>query len=300
MTDAGSAPIEVLVIGGGPAGMSAALVLARSRRQVLVVDAGRPRNAATAAVHGFLTRDGIAPEELRRLARAELAAYPDAHLRDLQVVDVSRSGDGFRTRLDDGSSVPSRSVILATGTRDRLPDIPGLQDLYGKGIYPCPYCDAWEYRDQAVAVVGERASGFALKLRRWSRDTIWFSQGARAPDESRARLLRERGIRVVGAAIIRVAASPAGLALILADGEVIQRQAAFLEPEREPHPAFITALGCELEGACIACDSRGATTVPGVFIAGDLRCSAQFAIVAAAEGALAAVAADEYLHQADL
>ncbi len=150
-----------------------------------------------------------------------------------------------------------------------------------------------------MAVIGEHASGFALKLRRWSADTMWFSQGAAAPDESRQRLLRARGIRVVDTPIVRVEASSGELTLVLADGEAVRRHVAFVDPEREPHPGFIAALGCQFEGACIACDPRGATAVAGVFIAGDLRRSAQFAIVAAAEGAIAAVAADEYLHEAD-
>ncbi|MBA3684212.1 MAG: NAD(P)/FAD-dependent oxidoreductase [Planctomycetes bacterium] len=291
--------LDVVVIGGGPAGLSAGLILARCRREVLIVDSGRPRNAATGAVHGFLTRDGVPPAELRRIAREQVAAYPSARVLDVAAIDAKRAVDGFEIDLDGGATVRSRCLVLAFGVQDRFA-IAGTHELYGRGIYPCPYCDAWEHRDAPMAAIGAEASGLALKLRRWSADTVWCSMGAQPPDDARQRQLEERGIRTLASPIQRIERIADGIRLTFADGSGLDRRAGFIGPDREPHPPFVAALGCQSEQDCLQCDRRGATCVDGLYIVGDLSRNAQFAIVAAAEGAMAAVAADEYLDQLDL
>ncbi len=165
---------DVVIVGAGPAGLSAALMLGRCRRSVLVVDHGRNRNAASHALHGFLTRDGTPPAEFLRLAREELAQYATVELRAGEVVDAECRSDSFCVTLASGEEVPSRKLLLATGVVDNLPEVPGFRELYGRSVFHCPYCDGWELRDQPLAIYGrgDRGVGVALELTAWSRDLV--------------------------------------------------------------------------------------------------------------------------------
>src|SRR4051794_28674746 len=155
---------DVIIVGGGPAGLNAALILGRCRRRVLLIDSGKPRNAVSRGVHGFLTRDGALPSEIRRIARDELAAYPKVEIRDGEIVAARCHGDWFEVTECAGERFSGRKLLLATGLLDDLPDIPGFAELYGNGVYNCPYCDGWEHRDKPIAVYGpgERSVGLAL------------------------------------------------------------------------------------------------------------------------------------------
>jgi cation diffusion facilitator CzcD-associated flavoprotein CzcO len=167
--------LDVVIVGGGPAGLNAALLLGRARRRVLVCDAGAPRNAPVSHTHGFLSRDGLPPAELRRIAREQLGAYSSVELREVQVEAASTAdGEGFVVTLADGVRETARRLLLATGVVDQLPAIDGLADLWGRGIFNCPYCDGWEVRDQPLAVLGAdpRALQLALHLTRWSGDVV--------------------------------------------------------------------------------------------------------------------------------
>ncbi|HYE04414.1 MAG TPA: NAD(P)/FAD-dependent oxidoreductase [Planctomycetota bacterium] len=293
--------LDALIIGGGPAGLSAALVLGRSRRRVVLIDAARPRNRGTRAVHGFLTRDGVPPGELRALAHAEIARYPDARVIPGEVTTMERGGDAYRAGLADGSVHEARCALIAIGQSDRLPTVPGLAEHYGRGVYFCPYCDAWEHADGLLVALGAQAHGLALKLRRWSSTVVWLSEGADAPS-SRGDALEDHQVIVHRAPLRRVDGGDADLvALTLADGTRLRGAALFLEPQREPLPPWIGALGCSVaESGAIVCDQRGATGVPGLYVAGDASGGAQFAIAAAAEGARAAVAIDDRLRRIEL
>jgi thioredoxin reductase len=185
---------DVVIVGGGPAGLSAALVLGRCRRRVLLCDAGQPRNAASAHLHGYLTRDGINPREFLRLGRSELAQYDTVEVRDVHVTDARCESSRFSTTLATGETVCSRKLLLATGVVDNVPAIEGLRELYGKSIFHCPYCDGWELREQPMVVYGrgERGYGLSLELTGWTRDMVLLTDGPCELDEDqRERLERE-------------------------------------------------------------------------------------------------------------
>lgn len=170
----------VIVVGGGPAGLNAALVLGRCRRKVLLFDGGKPRNAVSRALHGFLTRDGIAPAELRRIGREQLAPYDSVNFMEATVIDAARSGNGFSVQTSDRESFFARKLLLAAGVIDALPQIEGVKELYGLGVFHCPYCDGWEVRDQPLAVYGrgdDKGGGLALELTLWSRDVVLCTDG---------------------------------------------------------------------------------------------------------------------------
>jgi thioredoxin reductase len=171
---------DVIIVGAGPAGLSAALMLGRSRRRVLVCDTGRPRNAASHALHGFLTRDGLHPAEFLRISREQLRQYDGVELRDVEVTDAECRADGrFHATLATGETVASRKLLIATGVVDRVPDLPGFAELYGRSVFHCPYCDGWEARDEPIALYGRRTRAFEMSraLTAWSDDLVLCTDG---------------------------------------------------------------------------------------------------------------------------
>src|SRR6185503_18122197 len=188
---------DVIIIGGGPAGLSAALVLARCRRRLLLCDAGEPRNARSSALHGFLSRDCIPPLELLRLGREELRPY-GVEPRSATVTNLAHAGDFFEATLDDQQTVRARMALIATGVRDQMPDIPGLDECYGVTVHHCPYCDGWEHRDQIVAVIGRgtSAAGLALSLKTWTSRVLLLTNGTRVIRPRDRQQLDVEGIEV--------------------------------------------------------------------------------------------------------
>jgi thioredoxin reductase len=186
---------DVVVVGAGPAGLSAALLLGRCRRNVIVCDTGRPRNRVSRALHGFLSRDGTPPAELLQISREQLTQYDTVELRNVEVVDAQQIEDCFSVSLADGEVLSSRMLLLATGVVDCLPAISGIETFFGKSVFACPYCDAWELRDQPLAVYGrgEKGSGLALMLTLWSRDLILCTDGpSELSKENQDRLVARR------------------------------------------------------------------------------------------------------------
>jgi thioredoxin reductase len=293
---------DVVVIGGGPAGLSAALMLGRCRRRVLVLDLGHPRNRRSDALHGYLTRDGIAPAQLLVLGRAELDQY-GVELRPLGVTGAQPAGDHYHVSLSDGSEEDARYLLIATGVVDDLPAIPGFDECYGRSIFHCPYCDGWERRDRTLAAFGRGAdvAGLALGLKTWSADVVVCTHGARLERKWRERLDRN-DIRVRLEPIARLEHTEGALSrIVFASGEPLPREALFFATGQHPQSSLAIALGCTLTNRGTvktgnACD----TAVPRVYVAGDASRDAQFVVVAAAEGVKAACAINKALQHEEL
>lgn len=284
---------DVIIVGGGPAGLSAALVLGRCRRRVLLCDSGAPRNAASDGVHGFFTRDGTPPAELLQIGREQLQEY-DVELRNVEVSDVSMSDGGFEAELADGGRFTSRMLLLATGVRDQLPELEGLEDLYGRSVHHCPYCDGWEHRDQAIAVYGRGKAGMALSLsmKTWSDDVVLCTDGAaRLGTPERMRLARH-GITIREEKIARLEGNDGHLRrIIFTEGEPLDRDTLFFTTGQDQSCQIPSRLQCKFtRRGSIWADRTEQTNIPGLYVAGDASRDAQFVIVAAAEGAKAAMA----------
>jgi thioredoxin reductase len=295
---------DCLVAGAGPAGLSAALMLGRCRRRVLVCDTGAPRNRWSHAVHGFLTRDGTAPSTLLALARAELRPYDTVELREARVIDAVRVGEGFLVRCEDGREIRSRKLLLATGVVDELPAIPGIEAFYGRSVHHCPYCDGWEWRDRPIASYGreEHGAALAVTLSVWSRDVVVCTDGPvtfSAPTRER---LRARGIRVREERVVRLDGTAGLLERIVFDaGDPEERCALFFATGQRQASELPARLGCRFtEHGAVATGKCEATNVPGLYVCGDASKEAQFVVVAAAEGAEAGMAINKALLEEEL
>jgi thioredoxin reductase len=292
------------VVGGGPAGLSAALMLGRCRRRVLVCDVGAPRNWWSREIHGFLSRDGTSPAEFLRLARDELRRYRSVELRDANVVDAARHSDGFSVRCADGAVLPSRKLLLATGVTDELPMIEGLGPLYGLSVHHCPYCDAWEWRDQPIAVYGrgEPAASLALALTVWTADLVLCTDGTGRLSGHMRKRLDGAGILLLEDPVLRLEGT-AGLLerVVFADGTALERRALFLATGQHQRSDLPRRLGCAFtDRGAVDTGQCEATNVPGVYVCGDASRDAQFVVVAAAEGAEAGMAVNQALLREDL
>jgi thioredoxin reductase len=297
--------LDVVIVGGGPAGLSAALILGRCGRRVLLCDAGNPRNRVSHGVNGFLTRDGTKPEELRAIGRDDLKKYPSVEVRDIEVCDADRTEHGFEVTLQDGACHRARKLLLATGLIEDLPDIPGFRHLWGRGVYNCPYCDGWENRDRPFAVygLGRSGVGLAVEMLIWSRDIVLCTDGPADLEAEDKDKLNRHGIRMIEkkVALLEGGEEEGLRRVVFEDGDSIEREALFYTyGEREPSP-LAEKLGCELtDKGVIETRSYERTNVPGLFAAGDASRRVQFAIVAAAEGAAAAFAINTELYKEDL
>jgi len=294
---------DVIIVGAGPAGLSAALILGRSRRRVLVCDSGHPRNAAAHALHGFLTRDGITPRDFLRIAREELRQYETVEVRDIEVAAAECRDARFQVTLTGGSTLHARKLLLATGVADNLPDIPGFHQLYGLSVFHCPYCDGWEVRDQPLAIYGrgERGAGLSLELTGWSRDLVLCTDGPSeiAPDEL-ARLARH-GILVREDRVVRLDGQARLERIVFATGEPLVRHALFFTTGQEQQSELATKLGCRINDKGTVSTGKYETThLRGLFVAGDASRAVQWVVVAAAEGAEAAFAINTDLLKEDL
>jgi thioredoxin reductase len=297
--------LDVAIVGGGPAGLSAALMLGRARRSVLLCDSGQPRNAGVHAMHGFLSRDGMDPAALRQAGRDQLRAYPTVQVRATQVRAVTGDAEQFTLTLGDGTSEQARRLLLATGVADQLPPIPGLAQLWGRGVFNCPYCDGWEVREQPLAVLAAdpRNVQLALQLTRWSPDVLLCSNGAAGLDDDARKLLAAHKVELREEPITRLDGGDGRLErIVFAEGEPATRAAAFLHAPTRQRSDLPRELGCTmLEDDSVMVDDLGQTSVPGVLAVGDMARRPSMpvpgaqVVIAAAEGAIAAVAIDQYL-----
>lgn len=297
--------VDVVIVGGGPAGLSAALMLGRSRRSVVVFDNGKPRNAPSRALHGYLTRDGIAPADFLRLARAELAHYDSVRIRDEDVSAAEcRPGDGFVVTLQSGETLQARKLLLATGVVDNLPDIPGFRELYGRSVFHCPYCDGWELCDQPLAIYGRgvRGVGLSLELTGWSRDLVLCTDGPPEIEPDDRVQLERNGIAIREDRVIALEATGGVLArVVFENGPPLDRRALFFTTGQYQRSDLLERLGCEFNDKGTVRTGKYETThLPGLFVAGDASRAVQWVVVAASEGAEAAFAINTDLLKEDL
>ncbi|WP_261879634.1 NAD(P)/FAD-dependent oxidoreductase [Mycobacterium marinum] len=294
MTD----PHDVVVIGSGPAGLSSALTLARARRSVLVIDGGQPRNARSAGVHDFLTRDGCAPADLISAGHTEIAGY-GGQLRQGQVVAAHRNGSMFEVSITDGSTIRARKLLIASGLVDHLPDITGLAELWGTDVLYCPYCHGWEVRDQPIGVLatGPESVHQALMFRQWSPRITLFLNGAVDPSEPERARLHARQIEVITSPVTEVVSNDGRLeAVALADGNRVALAALALLPRMVANTDFLDPLGLRLVahpsgfGENLQTDGSGRTSVPGVYAAGNAADISAHVVNSASSGLLAAMA----------
>ncbi len=288
-----------VVVGGGAAGLSAALVLGRARRRVAVIDAGAPRNAPAAHMHGFLSRDGMPPADLLAEGRDEVAGYGVELVSD-QVLGIE---PGFVVRVAGGRTVTARRILMATGVGDELPDVPGVRQRWGKDLLHCPYCHGWEVRDQPLGVLGALpgSAQHALLVRQWSGDVVFFVHTYHLmPAEQRQ--LEARRIRVVSGEVARLVVKDDRLTGVeLTDGRVVARTAVFVRPGNLPHDdGLLAGLGCERDEAGFPLvDGTGVTSVPGVWAAGNVADPRAQVITSAGAGSAAAIAINADLVQED-
>jgi thioredoxin reductase len=287
---------DVLIVGGGPAGLSAALALGRARKRVLLCDFGPRRNAAAERIHNFVTRDGTPPDEFRGVARAQLATYPNVEVRDAPVESVGGARGEFRVAIG-GARVDARRILLCTGMIDEMLPLEGFRELWGRSIFQCPYCHGWESQDRRWGYLVRAAEAshllpFALQARGWSSDLVVFTGGeVEVEGETRA-MLDAAGIGLETRPVARLVAREHGLdAVELADGTRVACEVLFAHPPQR-HVELVAALGVALdENGYVRIDPMSReTSVPGIYAAGDLTSRMQTAITGAASGTQAAAA----------
>ncbi len=301
--------IDVVVVGGGLAGLAAALGLARARRSVLVLDAGQPRNAPAAHAHGYLTRDGMPPLELLSIGRAEVRGY-GGEVVESTVTSLGRlPGGGFRVGLADGNGWDARRLLVTTGLVDELPDIPGLRERWGRDVVHCPYCFGWELRDAPLGVLATspHAAVQALMWRQWSPDVILFQHTAPGPTDEQAEQLTARGIRVVAGEVAAIEISDDRLSGVrLRSGQVVHRRAVVVAPRFEARHALLDHLDAVVTehplgiGCQVQADATGRTAAPGVWVAGNLADVTAGVMQAASSGVIAATAINADLAAEDI
>ncbi|WP_406271955.1 NAD(P)/FAD-dependent oxidoreductase [Nocardia sp. NBC_00881] len=298
---------DVVIVGGGAAGLSAALVLARARRRVAVVRGGAPRNAPAEHTHGFLSRDGMPPADLLSAGAAEVAGY-GAELIDDVVTGAGQGSahDGYTIRLGGGGALQARHVLVATGLRDELPDLPGVRERWGVDVLHCPYCHGYEVRDQPIGVLGGREPGalaravhLALLLPQWSHDVVFFPHTMALSDTDRAHL-DARGVRVLEGEVARFVVDGGLRGVELTDGRAVPRTVMFVAPTFHANDDVLVAMGCALDDTgWVVTDPSGRTSVPGVWAAGNVSNPAAQVISAAGAGSTAAIAINGDLVLAD-
>ena len=296
-------PYDCIVVGAGPAGLSAALLLGRCRRRTLVVDSGRPRNRWSRGVHGFFSRDNVSPLELLRIGREQLEPYGSVAMRHGEVTEAASTEAGFAVVLADGARYTCRKLLVATGVVDEIPPIEGIDELYGRSVHHCPYCDGWEHRDEAIAIYacGTKGKGLALELTIWSRELVLCTDGPSGFDEEDRALFDRLGIELREDRVVRLDGRDGQLeAVVFAEGESLARSALFFCTGHRQHSGLAAALGCRFTPAgAVHVGDYESTNVPGVYVVGDASEQAQLVSLAAAEGTKAAFAINTaLLHEA--
>ncbi len=296
--------MDCAIIGGGPAGLNAALVLGRARRHTLLFDHNRPRNAVTRESHGFITRDGISPSQFRQLAHRDIAKYPGITVKPDKVTGISRAAGGYIVETGSGAGFKTRTVILATGLKEVLPAVPGVGAYYGISLFSCPYCDGWELRDQPLVVISESSNAFvtAQMVAQWSKDLLLCTNGRAVLDAEQADMLERKGIKVERRRIAALGGEAGMLRTVAMEGGYeYRRSGGFVIPAWDHASPLGKALGCSMtpDGALLT-DALGRTSVPGIYAAGDVSVvSPSQVVIAAGEGSKAAIGVNTDLTRED-
>jgi thioredoxin reductase len=291
---------EVIIVGAGPAGCAAAMVLARCRRKVLIFDDGNPRNIKSQGIHNYLTRDGVLPSDFHKICRSELKTY-GVEVRQARVI-TAKADDGIFTVADaEGNSYQAKRLLIATGVTDIIPDIPGMQELWGRGVYHCPYCDGWALQDKVVGLYARKYSGYgmALALRQLADKVILFTDNARYLKVEQRRHLDSVDVQIVATKVSQLSCDKGKLTCVqLSDGSSIGCNVLFVHNGVRYNNDLVLQLGgkCSAAGAILT-NRQQQCNVKGVYVAGDTSFDMQFVTVAAAEGAKAAVAINNSLLQ---
>jgi thioredoxin reductase len=292
---------DVIIVGGSFAGMSGAMQLARARRRILIVDAGRPRNRFVASAHGFLGQDGKSPREIIGLARQQLAAYPTVEFFAGEAVESCRHQEHFELGLSDGQAVRASRLLLATGVRDELPLIAGIEERWGVTVFQCPYCHGYEVGGRQLGVIGNHpmSAHQALIVSDWG-PTTYFTQGIFEPDEGQLAMMHARGIRIERTAVVEILGSGASIdAIRLSDDRSVAIQAAFTAPRTHMASGLAEKLGCDFDdgplGPLIRTNEQKQTSIAGVYAAGDATSAMANATLASAAGVMAGVGAHQSL-----
>lgn len=285
---------DVIIVGGGPAGLSAALILGRACRSAILFDTGEPRNAVSAHMHGFLSREGISPLEFLRMGREDLKPYDSVRITTAEVTAARCLGDAFEVTVTGGARYRSRKLLVATGVSDNVPRVPGLDALYGTSVFHCPFCDAWEFRGQPIAVYGRggHAHGLALELLGWTHDLVVCTDGpTHMTEEQRAELARH-GITIRRDRVQELDGHDGRLEqIIFNSGDSLPRRALFFTTGQHQTSPLARSLGCEFnDKGTVRTGRHESTNIRGLFVAGDASRDVQWVVVAAAEGAHAAFA----------
>ncbi|WP_308215547.1 NAD(P)/FAD-dependent oxidoreductase [Sinobaca sp. H24] len=258
--------LDCAVIGGGPAGLNASLVLGRARRKTILFDDNKPRNAVTSESHGFITRDGINPQELKRIAQAELDKYPAVRIEKQRVQEIYKDNEYFQITAENGNVYTAKKIILATGFKEILPDVKRVEEFYGSSLFSCPYCDGWELRDQPLAVISENPHAFHMAkiVSNWTDDVIVCTNGRKQLSDAEKETLGRKDIKVYEEKIHSLTGKNGALEEIaFADGTIISRTGGFITPEWKQSSSFAASLGCSLnERGGIDVDQMKQTDLP--------------------------------------
>ena len=286
--------LDCVIIGGGPSGLNASLVLARARKNIILFDEDKPRNAVTHESHGFITRDGIKPSEFKRLAKLDLLKYPNLTMQNQRVAEVKKEKQGFSIYTESGEVYESRKIILATGLKDDIPEIDGIHDFYGTSLFSCPFCDGWELQDRPLVLIADNPNAFhkAKLIFNWSKDLVVCTNGNNIFSDEQKELLANNNIQIIEDEILALQGDKGQLNSIrFKNGYEIERTGGFVMAQLKQATSLAESLGCNLlPNGGIETDHFGRTNIEGVYASGDLTKATPFqVIVAASEGAITAM-----------
>lgn len=296
--------LDCAIIGGGPAGLNAALVLGRSRRVVILFDHNKPRNAVTHESHGFITRDGIHPNEFRSLAHQDISKYPSVTIKPDKVTAIKPNAVGFQIMTSNGVQFQARSIILAAGLKEILPRLPSVHDFYGRSLFSCPYCDGWELRDKPLVIISENANAdhVAKIVYNWSKDILLCTNGVNSLRAEQISFLSRMGVQVNQQRIKKLVGENGLLSsIVFENNSQVRREGGFVSPQWDHAAPFGEALGCAMTDAGgIVTDDMGRTSIRGIYAAGDASIIAPSQVViAAGEGSKAAIGVNTDLTNQD-